>query len=279
MDVKARDTRLEQFFTKDKIKQLDEAEKNALSEEYSNSELRLISSLTLDQIKSRVSRTITSEFQRRLSFIQPEEYPLLKDWYIENCHTVEEIWCTKCNTLIGLEVDTIDDTMNKHHHEGKFILNIGNSLMAYRPRLDGVMGYQCGNMIVNEKAKGEWSKFETKLKEVAERYDADMADYKVELKKWEALPENKKAKTPAPTEPTPEKLTPPAEPKMVDCGNDTRWAKIEEDNIPESHVMTSLTKDDRIKVKREMDAQDYSPDVQETKKGRTIESFELRKVK
>lgn len=279
MTLSKRDAHLQEFLPSEVIKELDDAEKNVLYEEFANSELRIMASQPIEFIKARLKNYLTAEFQRRLSQINEEEYEVLKPWYIENCHTVDEIHCMKCGVLLGLEVDTIDDQMNPSHHEGKFIVAIGDKLMAYRPRLDGVMGFQCGNVIENEAVAEEWATFEKEVKAAATEFDEANETYQKELVKFNKLSEKTKAKRQPPAEPAPRVITPPKEPKLIECGNYNLWAQIELDNIPEAHVMTSVTKEDRIKVKQEMNAADYAPDVKETKQGRTVESFELRKVK
>jgi hypothetical protein len=279
MTESKRDAHLKEFFAADVLKQLDEAEKTVLYEEFANSQLRLLASQPTDTIHKRLSVYLQEELKRRLSQIQPEEYEVLKPWYLENCHTVSEIYCSKCGVLLGLEVDTIDDAINPYHHEGKFIVAIGDLLMAYRPRLDGVMGFQCGNIIENEEAAKEWDKFDAELKKVSAEFDKELAQYKKDLDKWNKLSSKKQMETPIPTEPEPRALTQPEQPRRIECGNYTLWSQIELDNIPEAHVMTSLSKEDRIKVKQEMDASGYAPETTENKHGRTVESFELRKVK
>lgn len=281
MDIKLRDERLKQFFSEDILGQLDEAEKNVLSEEFSNNDLRVLSSQPLETVKARVSKSTSAEYQRRLQFIQPEEYHILKEWYLEVCKSVEELYCTKCGVLLGLEVDTIDDNMNANHHEGKFIVQVGPALMAYRPRLDGVMGYQCGNVYENPdpKVRKAWAKFESDKKEKDATFQADIQRFEEEAAEWNKLSDEEKQETPGPAEPKFLTLTSPKEPLYIECDNDTRWAQIEEDNIDVSHVMTSLTKEDIVKVKREIDATGYTPDIKKTKKGRKVETFELRKVK
>lgn len=280
MSIAKRDDHLKQFFPADIIKQLDNAERNVLYEEFAISEQKRLAGLDIKLIKAQLGTYLQDEYQRRLKHIQPEEYELLKPWYLEVCHTVDEIICSKCGVLLGLEVDTIDDNINPYHHEGKFVVPIGSNLMAYRPRLDGQMGYQCGNVL--EKYKKDWEKYEvdleewnTKLKEAQDKYTEEMNAYS------DLSPKKQKSKKPPvyDSESVPAEPTPPAGPAYEECGNDTRWSQIEIDNVPESHVMTSVTKDDRIKVKQEMDATNYAPDVKETKRGKKVESFELRKVK
>lgn len=280
MTLSKRDAHLQEFFSADVLKQLDEAEKNVLYEEFANSELRVLSSQPLETIKARLNKYLGEEFKRRLTQIQPEEYEVLKPWYLENCHTVEEIICSKCGVLLGIEVDTKDDNMNPYHHEGKFVVPIGDKLMAYRPRLDGVMGYECGNVFLNpdKKVQKEWKDFDKKLLTIQEANQKSIEKYKKEKAEWDALPDEERALTPEPSSSETISLATPEEPQYIECDNDTRWAQIELDNIPETHVMTSVTKDDRIKVKQEMDATNYAPDVKNTKSGKTVETFELRKV-
>lgn len=263
MSIADRDKRLGSFFSSEQLSELDNSQKEVLNEEFANSELRVLSSQDMKTIHARLGVHLQAENHRRLNQIQPEEYEFLKDWYVENSHTVSELYCSKCDALLAVEVDTIDDNMNPSHHEGKFIVPIGDKLMAYRPRLDGVMGFQCGNIVENQEAKYDW-----------EQFDTDQKAYDKELKHWDSLTEKTRAKREAPVAPTP-----PEEPRNVECGNNTLWAQIELNNVPDSHIMTSVTKDDRIKVKQEMNATDYAPDVKETKTGKSIETFELRKVK
>lgn len=278
MDIKSRDKRLAAIFSKKLLSQLDEAEKNVLSEEFSNSEMKLLADQDIEVIHNRLTNYLAAEHERRLTQIQPEEYELLKDWYLSNAVTLDEIICSKCGVLLGIEIDTIDDNMNPHHHEGKFVVPIGQVLMSYRPRTDGVMGYQCGNIVETE-YKQEWDEYPNKLAKAQEKYEDEMAKYTLAVEKFEALSEKKKEKTEFPTAPEPEIIGEPEGPAYVECNNDTRWGQIEIDNIPEDHVMTSITKEDRIKVKQQMDATNYIPDVTETDSGKTVETFELRKVK
>jgi hypothetical protein len=284
MTIADRDKRLAEIFSKDVLGQFDEAEKNVLSEEFANSELRLLASQDVQVIKARVKVHLAEEFKRRLTHIQPEEYELLKPWYIENAKTLDEIICSKCGALLGIEIDTIDDSINPYHHEGKFVVPIGDKLYAYRPRLDGQMGYQCGNPIEDEEAVARVQKYSDELEAAEAEHKKALKEYEKVLDKWvkedAAAGEKGKKFTKKFPEPPQKKL-----PKPIDmttlrlCGNDTRWSQIELDNVPESHVMTSITKEDMIKVKQEMDATNYVPDVKENKRGKTIESFELRKVK
>lgn len=278
MTLSKRDAHLKEFFPEELFKQLDEAEKTALYEEFANSELRILSSQPIETIHNRLSSYLQAENHRRLTHIQPEEYEVLKPWYKEKAKTLDEIFCSKCGALLGIEIDTIDDNINPSHHEGKFVVPIGELLLAYRPRLDGVMGYQCGN-IVETKYKPEWDKFETAQAKAEAEYAEAQAEYSKASEAYEKLHWKKQNKKNLPKLKEVEFPTPPEGPAFEECGNDTRWAKIEEDNIPELHVMTSITKEDRIKVKQEMDATNYAPKVKKTKRGKTIESFELRKVK
>lgn len=279
MTLSKRDSHLKDYFAPDVFKQLDEAEKAVLYEEFSNNDLRVLASQDIQTIHGRLASHLQNEFKRRLSHIQPEEYEVLKPWYIENCHTVDELYCTKCGALLGLELDTIDDTMNEFHHEGKFVVPIGDKLMAYRPRLDGIMGFQCGN-IIETKYKPDWDKYIVDLDKYETATVKNQADYESAIATYEALPKKKRETVERPTRAKdPEVPKQPEHPPIEECGNDTRWAQIEIDNVPEAHVMTSITKEDRIKVKQEINATDYTPDVKETKSGKTVETFELRKVK
>lgn len=286
MDIKSRDKRLAAIFSKDILSQLDDAEKNVLGEEFSNSELKILATQEIEVIHNRLKNHLESEFQRRLTQIQPEEYEVLKDWYIENSHTLDEIICGKCGVLLGIEIDTIDDTMNPYHHEGKFVVPIGDKLMSYRPRMDGLMGYQCGNIITDESLLEEWKEYDRLMVEREEKYQAEEKEALENLAKWGDL-DHKEQKRISQEEPellphsaiySPEPPRPEKSAFTV-CDNDTRWGQIEIDNIDESHVMTSITKEDRIKVKQQMDATNYIPDVTETDSGKTVETFELRKVK
>lgn len=309
MSISKRDEHLKTLLPAEVFKELDEAEKTVLYEDFSNTDVRMLGAEGLEVIRRRVAVNLKSEFTRRLSQIQPEEYEVLKPWYLENCKTVEELYCTKCGALLGLEVDTIDDNMNESHHEGKFVIAIGDKLMSYRPRLDGVMGYLCGNVtklpaetrdkvISEHKTKREKRRAEL-VKEVTERFSTefeknkdlsykqmigDKAFPKVKTKAQAAKVFNFTAPGEKEIEMAVElnlqnELPDPTLPRNVECGNDTRWAKIEMKNVPIAHVMTSITKEDIVKVKQEMDATNYTPDVKETKHGKTVETFELRKVK
>lgn len=278
MSVTKRNDHLKEFFSAEVLKQLDEAEKNVLYEEFANSELRILSSQPIEAIHNRLATYLKAEYERRLKHIQPEEYKILKPWYLENCHTVNELYCSKCGALLGIEVDTIDDTMNPYHHEGKFIIPIGDKLMAYRPRLDGIMGFQCGNPIESEYKK-EWDEYPKKVEAAQEAREKASDEYLAAVKAYGKLSKKKRLKATPPTLTEVEFPDEPEGPAFVECGNDTRWAQIELDNVPEAHVMTSVTKEDRIKVKQEMNATNYAPDVKKTKRGKTVESFELRKVK
>lgn len=305
MDIKTRDKRLAAIFDKDIMKQLDEAEKNVLGEEFSNSELRILASQDIKAIHSRLSNHLAAEYQRRLTQIQPEEYELLKDWYLENSHSLDEIICSHCGVLLGIEIDTIDDNMNPYHHEGKFIVPIGDKLMSYRPRLDGIMGYQCGNSItVSEEEKEKiLSDLEVEKenrrnelkKEITDRRKQEFDQAVENIINDSQFPKldtrNKVIKNMNFKSSTEEDIDNAVEIALeqefggviiveeIPCNNDTRWGQIEIDNIPEDHVMTSITKEDRIRVKQQMDATNYSPDVTETDSGKTVETFELRKVK
>jgi len=278
MTLSKRDAHLKDYFSADQLKGLDEAEKTVLYEEFSNSQLKVLASQEMGTIHTQLKRYLTAENHRRLSQIQPEEYELLKPWYLETCHTVDEIICSKCGVLLGLEVDTIDDEMNPYHHEGKFVVAVGNKLMSYRPRLDGVMGYQCGN-IIETKYKSAWDKYGEDFAQFQKDEARAKEQHEDAILKYNNLSEKKREKTEQPVYEgpvTPEK--PEGEP-YEECTNDTRWAQIEIDNVPQDHVMTSITKEDRIKVKQEMNATNYAPDVKTTKRGKKVESFELRKVK
>ncbi len=279
MSISQRDEHLKQYFPEDIFKQLDEAEKTVLYEEFANSQLRILASQPIEATKAQLSRYLANEFKRRLNQIQLEEYDELKPWYLETCKTVDEIYCNKCGVLLAIEVDTIDDQFSPYHHEGKFVVPIGNKMMAYRPRLDGVMGYQCGNVYQTETAKKAWDKYDADTKKAEAVYEKAITEHEKEAKAWLALPKKKQDKVVAPEAPAKDLPDAPEEPRFIECDNNTLWAQIELDNVPESHVMTSITKEDRIKVKQDMDAQDYAPDVKETKRGKTVETFELRKVK
>lgn len=279
MTLSKRDAHLKEFFSAEIFKQLDEAEKTVLYEEFANSELRLLASQPIETIHMRLATHLAEEFKRRLTHIQPEEYEILKPWYLENSHTLDEIYCSKCGAFLGIEIDTIDDDINPYHHEGKFVVPVGDKLMSYRPRLDGTMGYQCGNVLETEYKKA-WDAYPDLVQKANDNYNEELTKYNEAVDKYDNLSSKKKQKAEYPTDvPTLELPAEPEGPPYLECGNDTRWAQIEIDNVPEDHVMTSVTKEDRIKVKQEMNATNYSPDVHETKKGKTIETFELRKVK
>jgi len=279
MDIKARDKQLSQFFDKDIMAELDEAQKTVLYEEFANSELRVLASQGVETIKAQASLRTNAEIERRMTHIRAEEYPLLKEWYLSISKTVHEIICSKCGALLGIEIDTIDDNMNPHHLEGKFVIPVGENMYAYRPRLDGIMGYQCANTVKSE-TFDDWEKFKIDMEKFHERAKEAQEDYNAKVEAYNKLSEEEQADAQVPvndfTELPP---TPPEIPPMVPCGNDTRWAQIEIDNIPEEHIMTSLTKDDIVKVKQDMNVQNYEPDTHKTKKGYTAEGFELREVK
>jgi len=279
MSLSKRDSHLKEYLPADVIKVLDEAEKTVLFEEFANSELKVLAGQPIETIKARLSVHLQSEFNRRLTQIQADEYESLKPWYMEICHTVDEIYCMKCGALLAIEIDTIDDNMNPAHHEGKYIVPIGDKLMAYRPRLDGVMGYQCGNIYQTPTAKKAWDKYDKDFAQNEEEFAKILSQHNKEAEAWASLPDKKREKTPVPEAPTKPHIEPPEEPRTIECDNYTLWSEVETNNIPEDHVMTSITKEDRIKVKQDMNATNYEPDVKETKRGKTIETFELRKVK
>lgn len=311
MNQKARDEHLAQFFPADTLSQLDEALKNVLYDDFANSELRILGTQDVETITARAARNVSAEYERRLTFIQPEEYPILKDWYLENSKSLHEIICSKCGALLGIEVDTLDANENKHHHEGKFVVAIGSALWAYRPRLDGVMGYQCGNELnpeaiqnYNKEMAEVYKKREARQpeveKEVIARINKRLDEtHDKQVQEIVDSPLFPKATSKAKAEKVIKDFAPaidetvqtevlqilqsefpePETPKLERCDNDTRWAEIEIANVPEDHVMTSVTKEDIVKVKQEMNVTNYEPDVKKTKRGYKVESFELREVK
>lgn len=277
MNIKQRNEHLGQYFSEEVLSQLDEAQKTVLYEEFANSELKLLATQPIETIKAQTDRKSSAEFERRLSFIQEEEYPLLKDWYLSISNSLYEIICSKCGALLGLEIDTKDDNFNNHHHEGKFVVAMGK-LYAYRPRIDGVMGYQCANEVETE-YKDEWEKFLPAYEAaVADKQQAGRDFYDAN-EEYSKLSPKQKAKTEPPVERIVELPIEPAGPPYIVCGNDTRVSQIETDVISEEHLMTSTTKEDIVSVKQEMNATNYEPDVIKTKRGYKVESFELREVK
>jgi len=307
--AKLRDQHLAEYFSEDILKQLDEAEKNVLYDEFSNSELRLLSGQELDVVRGHAAKHLEAEFSRRFNAIKEDEYPLLKEWYLSVSNSVHEIICSKCGALLGIEIDTKDDSINPNHIEGKFVVAIGDKMFSYRPRLDGVMGYQCANVVdVTEDVKNEAlaereaamkarrPKIEAEIlerrkEEFKEQYDRNVRSFIDDEEFPKIKTEKQAAKMFMATPPTKENIQEAVdinlalefpEPIFADkvyCGNDTRWSQIEIDNIPEDHIMTSLTESDIVKVKQEMNISNYEPDVQQTKKGYKVESFELREVK
>lgn len=279
MDINQRDAHLKQFFTEEILDGLDQTQRTVLYEEYANSELRLLAGQSLETIQQSADRKSTAELERRMTYIQAEEYPLLKEWYLGIAKSVHEIVCSKCKALLGIEVDTLDEATNSHHLEGKFVISVGDNMYAYRPRLDGLMGYQCANYVKGASFKA-WQQYEKDTADYNAAYIEATNKYNTELEEWNSLDRDTQAEILQPVlvfeETAPVE---PEEPAMVPCGNDTRWAQIEIDNIDETHIMTSLTKEDIVKVKQEMNASDYKPDTKKTKKGYTAESFELREVK
>lgn len=279
MDNKARDSQLGQILSPEVVAQLDEAEKNVLFEEFANSELRVLASQPIETIKAQAGLRTTAENQRRMTHIQPEEYPIFKDWYLSISNSLHEIICSKCGALLGIELETKDDSMNSHHHQGKFVIPVGQNMYAYRPRLDGVMGYQCANNVKSE-TYDDWQQYEKDATAYAKAAEAANAEFNKELDAYNELSDKKKETAVVPVftfdqEPP----VAPEIPPMVPCGNDTRVSEIEAKVVSEEHLMTSTTKEDIVKVKQEMNATNYEPDVKQTKRGYKIESFELREVK
>lgn len=278
MDLKQRDAHLSQYFNEEIMGSLDEAQKTTLYEEFANSELRVLATQGIETIIASANRNISAEYERRLNHINADEYPLLKEWYQSISNSVHEIICSKCGALLGIEIDTKDDNLNPHHHEGKFVVAVGTAMWAYRPRIDGVMGYQCGN-IVDTEYKDDWEDFAEKLAKAQEEQAANNTAHDEAFMKYERLSPSKKKLAKKPVLVEVEIPEQPAGPPTEACGNDTRWSEIELKNIPEEHIMTSTTKEDMIKVKQEMNITGYEPPIEQTKEGYKVESFELREVK
>lgn len=309
MTNKIRDEHLATLLPAEVLKELDDAERNVLYDEFSNADTRNLGSQGIEVLRRRISGNLKSEYQRRLSHISASEYKTLKPWYEEVCKSVEEIYCLKCGALEAIQVDTIDDSMNEHHHEGKFVVAIGDALMSYRPRLDGVMGFLCGNIIpvpeeLKEQAQKEYDERKEArraalIKDLSERLPASFEERKPDmLQSIVDEPLLPKIKTKAQAEKY-LKLQKPSKkdiehsvnvvisaefPELefndvMECGNNTLWSQIELDTIPQEHGLTTIPKEDIVKLKQKMDETSYSPDMEETKSGLRVETFELRKVK
>lgn len=155
---------LKQYFSDEQLSALTDTEKIILFDEFSNTQLREIAHSTPEEIKAILSSANDRETARRFSYIHPEEVADLMPWYLGQADEVEELHCTntkahKKSSLIGLVIKhktlNSNDANTFRHHEGRFVVPVGPSLMSYRPRLDEIMGFQCacGNDTL-------WSKIE-----------------------------------------------------------------------------------------------------------------------
>lgn len=216
-DIKTRDERLAKYIGEGILKELDSGELTVLNDYFSNVELQQLSGQPLEVVKSSIQRFAQNELERRMTYIHPAEYPSILDWYKTMATEIYEIHCTdteqhKDGTLIGIEITLKQGEPNPRHIDGRYVIPVGDNLMASRPRLDGVMGYECRC-------------------------------------------------------------------KMGNGGkSDTRWSDIEKELILRDHIMTSLTNEDIMTVKHELNVRNHVPNVKKTKLGYKIETFEIRKV-
>lgn len=134
-----------------------------------------------------------AEIMGRLSQIQPEDYETLLPWYKSVAKSIQEIHCgesdNKLDTLIAIEVEMNEmngqPMINPHHHEGKFVVAVGNRLLSYRPRLDGAMGYQAFGMGTDDQPEivdSLWSQLENNIVPKREKFTAVSEKSKQKIK-------------------------------------------------------------------------------------------------
>ena len=79
--------------------------------------------------------------------LEKAETPKLKEYYTGNIASETYlVHCNKCDSIIALEY--LPSDLNKQvpenmHTEKRQLVEVGSKLLAYRVRLDGIMGYQC----------------------------------------------------------------------------------------------------------------------------------------
>lgn len=118
----------------------------------------------------------TDQIRYALGGIRLADYDALRPFYEEIASGYYELHCTntdyhEINTLLAVELTLNHSSaaqyglspVNIHHHEGAHVIPVGDNLMAYRPRLDGAMGYECRCKLYTDGATDtRWSAIELK---------------------------------------------------------------------------------------------------------------------
>lgn len=194
------------------------------------------------------------------------------DFYKQHFAVVDIVSCSRCGAALAFECTGGDGMGLSPNELGKYVINIGNNLLAYRVRLDEaptgerMVGYQCGNLIKNPN-------YDQQIAEQKSAHDAYEAQYKKDV----AAARKKKMQEPVYDPP----LFPPV-PEIIECGNDTRISIIEEHFLPETpanRAPSALSPFEKHQI-REKIATDksYKPDFRKVGNIKHFESFQVERL-
>ena len=78
-------------------------------------------------------------------------------FYLDHFNEVHTVTCNKCSTLLAVMVaDPIADvqgTLPAPHANGLVVVPVDDGFLGSRLRLDGVMGFQCGAVVVSKESQ------------------------------------------------------------------------------------------------------------------------------
>lgn len=237
----------------------------------------------------------------------PKNFDEQLKYYQDNYDEVRVVTCTECKSPLAFEVKGgRDNAGNPHHPEGFEVIPVSYpdhplkmALMSWRPRLDGLTGYECGAMIDNP----DYAKAEAKAKELDEANKAEYAAIKkahaaAELeyaKQKQNIPKRKKGEAydydPNKAEdPTPPGDLPAApepvqifEPKQKPCKTSTILSDQERGKVPESTgaggQAPSFGPFERNSLAAEIRLSGKKPDVEEHGNIKRIEKFKIERIK
>lgn len=200
----------------------------------------------------------------------PKDLKKQLEFYKNRFDEVHIVTCDKCGTLLAIEVKSAETMQpGNPHPEGRQVIPVNYdkhplamALLAWRPRLDGAIGYQCGAMIANPK-------YPDALKQ-AKKVHAE------QLKAFKAAYKGTKIKD-RPTEPQ----LYVSEPEQQMCLNDTRVARSE-GFLPQSNngqAPPQLNPFEENEIRTRIALSGNKPDI-ETKGNKTrIERFTLERIK